>query len=335
MKTPSRIALTIDLSLQGKHTGDAMLRWSDNSNPLGYHPIPVVSVKGAGGPVLLLLGGTHGDEFEGPSAIMRVLHSVDPSSLQGQIIAFPALNMPAVAASSRVSPLDGANLNRAFPGARDGGPTAMIAHVLETEILPLCDAAIDLHSGGKASFFEPCVLPTLTDDPALAAKNMQLAHLFGLPLVWRLGGHNDNRSVNSAADRAGVPMIATELGGGGGVDPTITGQAEAGIWNILRHLGMIAGEVHHPPKPRVVEIRDPGASLYATSEGLFDRALSAGQDVTAGDFAGWFHHVTEPERPSVRLTIPQDGMILAHTNRGFVKRGEMLLLVVQDVDQAL
>jgi predicted deacylase len=312
-----------------------MLRWSDNSNPLGYHPIPVMSLKGGAGPVLLLVGGTHGDEFEGPAAIMRMLHAVDPSSLRGQIIAFPALNMPAFAASSRVSPLDGANLNRAFPGDRDGGPTAMIAHFLETEILPRCDAVLDLHSGGKASFFQPCALPTRTGDPALAAKNMELAHLFGLPLVWRLGEHNDNRSVNAAAERAGVPMIATELGGGGGVDPGITNQAEAGIWNILRHLGMVAGEVDHPPKPRVVEIRDPGASLYATSEGLFDRALSAGQNVKTGDFAGWFHHVTEPERPSMRLTIPQDGMVLAHSNRGLVTRGEMLLLVAQDVDQAL
>ena len=335
MNTPSRLSLTIDLSRSGRQFGDAMLRWSDNSNPLGYHPIPVVSLKGSDGPVLLLLGGTHGDEFEGPSAIMRVLQAIDPSNLRGQVIAFPALNMPAVSSSSRVSPLDGANLNRAFPGDRDGGPTAMIAHFLETEILPGCDAAIDLHSGGKASFFEPCALPTLTVDSGLAAQNMELAQLFGLPLVWRLGAHNDNRSVNAAAERTGVPMIATELGGGGGVDPTITDQAEAGIWNILRHLGMVNGEVHQPPKPRVVEIRDPGASLYARSEGLFDRTLSAGQDVKAGDFAGWFHHVTEPERPSVRLTIPQDGMILAHTNRGLVTRGEMLLLVVQDVDQGL
>jgi predicted deacylase len=335
MSPKSRISLTIDVSAPGRQVGDAMLRWSDNSNPLGYHPIPVVSVKGTDGPVLLLVGGTHGDEYEGPAAIMRVIHALDPSDLRGQIIAFPALNMPAVSASSRVSPLDGANLNRAFPGDRDGGPTAMIAQFLETEILPLCDAAIDLHSGGKASFFQPCALPTLTEDPVLATKNMELAHLFGLPLVWRLGAHNDNRSVNAAADRAGVPMIATELGGGGGVDPGITDQAEAGVWNILCHLGMVDGAVHHPPKPRVVEIRHPRASLYATSEGLFDRALSAGQDVTAGDFAGWFHHVTEPERPSVRLTVPQDGMILAHTNRGMVRRGEMLLLVVQDMDQAL
>ena len=335
-KTGNRIIMTIDLSQVGKQVGDAMLRWSDNSNPLGYHPIPVISIKGGDGPVLLLTGGTHGDEFEGPSAIMRVIQSVDPEALQGQIIAFPALNMPAVATSSRVSPLDGANLNRAFPGDYGGGPTAMIADFLETQILPLCDAAIDLHSGGKASFFEPCALPTQTADLALAAKNMELAHLFGLPLVWRLGAHNDSRSVNSAAERAGVPMIATELGGGGGVDPVITDQAEAGIMNILRHLGMIDGQVQHPTHaPKMVEIRDPRASLYAVAEGLFDRALSAGQDVKAGDFAGSFHHVTEPERGSIRLTVPQDGIILAHTNRGLVSRGEMLLLVVQDVDQAL
>lgn len=108
MKTSSRLSLTIDLARGGRQVGDAMLRWSDNSNPLGYHPIPVVSIKGADGPVLLLVGGTHGDEFEGPSAIMRVLHSVDIGNLCGQIIAFPGLNMPAFTASSRVSPLDGA-----------------------------------------------------------------------------------------------------------------------------------------------------------------------------------------------------------------------------------
>ncbi|MFA8384654.1 MAG: succinylglutamate desuccinylase/aspartoacylase family protein [Pelagibaca sp.] len=335
MSNASRISLTIDLSQPGRHVGDAMLRWSDNANPLGYHPIPVVSVKGTDGPVLLLTGGTHGDEFEGPSAIMRVVGALDAARLRGQVIAFPALNMPAFAASSRVSPLDGGNLNRAFPGDRDGGPTAMIAQFLESEILPRCDAAIDLHSGGKASFFQPCALPTNTADPALAARNMELAQVFGLPLIWRLGAHNDNRSVNAAAERAGVPMIATELGGGGGVDPAITDQAEAGILNVLRHLGMIDGNMTRAVAPRVVEIRDPAASLYATSEGLFDRALVAGQDVKAGDFAGWFHHVTEPERPSVRLNVPKDGIILAHTNRGLVKRGEMLLLVVQDVDQAL
>ena len=93
---------------------------------------------------------------------------------------------------------------------------------------------------------------------------------------------------------------------------------------------MLEGTLASPPPQRVVEIRDPRDALRAP-DGLYDRALSAGQDVTAGDDAGMFHHVTEPERPSRPLNVPHDGMMLAHANRGLVKRGEMLLLVVRDV----
>ncbi|NKB53130.1 MAG: hypothetical protein GKR97_13060 [Rhizobiaceae bacterium] len=149
----SRLVLDLDLKAPGKQIGDLMLRWSDNSNPLGYHPIPVISIRGGDGPVMLVTGATHGDEFEGPAAMMRLVQQLNPDELKGQVILIPALNAPALSASSRVSPLDGANLNRAFPGDPDGGPTAMIADFVETELLPLCDAAIDLHSGGKASFF--------------------------------------------------------------------------------------------------------------------------------------------------------------------------------------
>ncbi len=327
----SRISLTIDLDATGRNVGDAMLRWSDNSNPLGYHPIPVISLKGGEGPVIVIIGGTHGDEFEGPAAMMRLAGRLKPDQMQGQVILIPALNAPALVASSRTSPLDGQNLNRAFPGRADGGPTAMLAHFLETEILPGCDAVIDLHSGGKASFFQPSSLPMHSADPELAARNMELAQVFGLPLVWRLGANNDSRSVNSAADRAGVAMIACELGGGGGVDPAITDQTEAGLIRVLRHMRIIGGEIAALPPPRVVETAAHSDSLFASGDGLFDRKISAGQDVKAGDTAGWFHYIGEPERASVRLAFRQDGFVLAHTNRGLVRRGEMLALVTRDV----
>ncbi|MEM1429949.1 MAG: succinylglutamate desuccinylase/aspartoacylase family protein [Pseudomonadota bacterium] len=327
---PTALRITTDLNSPGRHFGDAMLRWSDNTNPLGYHPIPVVSLNGGTGPTLLLVGGTHGDEFEGPAAIMRLIQKLDPQDLSGRIIALPAFHAPALEASSRTSPLDGQNLNRAFPGDARGGPTAMLAQFLEADLLPLSDAAVDLHSGGKASVFTPCALPTATADQALAASNMDLARAFGLPTIWRLGAHNDARSVNAAAERAGVAMIAAELGGGGGCDPSITTAAEAGLYNILHHLGMIAGAPPTPPAQRVVEIADPLDSLYAPAAGLYDRGLEAGQEVQAGDAAGVFHYITEPERPSRPITIPQSGLVLAHANRGLVKRGELLALIVRD-----
>ena len=328
----SRLVMGVDLDAPGKQVGDLMLRWSDNSNPLGYHPIPVISLRGGDGPVVLITGGTHGDEFEGPSAMMRLAGQLNPADLTGQVIMIPALNAPAVQEAMRGSPLDGANINRAFPGCADGRPTAMIADYVETVLLPRCSGAIDLHSGGKASFFAPSALAAQSADPDLRDANLALARSFGLPLIWELGNNNDNRSLNSAADRAGVPMIATELGGGGGVDPAITDAAEAGLMRCLGHLGIL-GEIPEPVASRRVEIASGLHSVYAPGEGIFDRRVSAGQDVIKGELAGQFHFVGEPERASLDINFPSDGFVLAHTCRGYVKRGELLALVAQDVDE--
>ncbi len=70
---------------------------------------------------------------------------------------------------------------------------------------------------------------------------MLRAEAFGAPLIWVLGALNENRSLNSAAGRRGVPMIAAELGGGGTVSPGPLAVAERGVENVLRHLGVLAG----------------------------------------------------------------------------------------------
>ena len=167
----------------------------------------------------------------------------------------PALNAPALKSSARVSPLDDGNLNRSFPGDRDGGPTAAIAHMVEQVIMPACDAAIDFHSGGKASWFAPSALAARKPDGSLSPANMALARVFGAPLIWVLGAHNDDRSVNAAATRCGIPMIATELGGGGQVSRDVLSIGERGLDNVLRHLHMVDGKPQPAPVPRVVEIR--------------------------------------------------------------------------------
>ncbi|WP_336509509.1 succinylglutamate desuccinylase/aspartoacylase family protein [Ruegeria lacuscaerulensis] len=324
--------MTIDLDLPGRQAGDVMLKWSDNDVPLGYYPIPIVSLRGSDGPTVLILGGTHGDEFEGPAAILRLSERLDPTQVQGQLILMPALNAAALAASSRVTPLDGQNLNRAFPGDPDGGPTAMLAHFVESVLMPRVDAVIDLHSGGKASVFAPCALASRCANAFLTRANLNLAQAFGLPLIWILGEHNDNRSVNAAAVRAGVPMIAAELGGGGNVTPEIVDAAEAGLLHCLTHLGVLDGA---PPDTatRQVEITSPLASLYAPAAGLFDRKVSAGQDVRTGDLAGYLRFPDDPARPALNLTFPTGGLVLAHGNRGMVCRGDLLTLVAHDVSE--
>ena len=85
----------------------------------------------------------------------------------------------------------------------------------------------------------PCSLVYKSENDKLFQKNLALAKAFGITNIWVLGENNDNRSLNSAAGRAHIPMIATELGGGGGVNPKMTNMAELGIFNILNHLKTI------------------------------------------------------------------------------------------------
>lgn len=323
----TRISTDLDFDSPGKRIGDLRLKHSDNLTPLGYVPIPAGVIVGAPGPTVLLTGGVHGDEFEGPVALMKVLRRLEPEHVRGRLIILPALNAPAVRQASRVSPLDQGNLNRAFPGDADGGPTAVIAHFIEEVLLPQCTAAIDFHSGGTAAWFAPCVLAAPDPGGGLSEPNMALAEAFGAPFIWILGRLNDDRSLNAAAGRKGVPMIATELGGGGHVSPDMLALAERGIDNCLKHLGLLAGEPELTAPARRLEVRHPGQSLYAPHGGLFEPTFAPGDSVAKGDRAGFIHSLEEPERAATAMDFSADGVALLRCQRGLVERGELLALV--------
>ena len=207
--------------------------------------------------------------YERPAAILRLAHDIDLVGLRSRIIALPALNTPAFYAGTRVSPIDDRNLNRAFPGARLGNPTDMIAQF---------------------------------------RRNLALARVFGAPLLWVLGGGLEVGSVSGAASRRNVPMIATEHGGGGTVTPHALAVGNTGIRNVLIHLGMIEGEIPVLPARPAVEACEP-AALYAPTGGVFEPWFEPGETINAGQLAGRLHPLPDLERSPIELAFPEDGLV--------------------------
>ena len=82
----------------------------------------------------------------------------------------------------------------------------------------------------------------------------------------------------------------------------------------------------------MVELVSNNHSVISPGEGVFDRKVSAGDIIKKGQLAGQIHYTLEPRRRSENIFFNSNGIILAHTNRGYVKRGDMLLLVVQEID---
>jgi predicted deacylase len=84
---------------------------------------------------VLVSAGTHGDEYEGQIAALRLVAEIEPAQVSGRIIAIPVISTEASQAHSRFWP-SGANFNRSFPGRLDGPPDEVLAHFLTTVLFP-------------------------------------------------------------------------------------------------------------------------------------------------------------------------------------------------------
>ena len=130
----TQIHSTVDFARAGKQQGHLCVPYSYNLAAGRICYCPLRSISGGAGPTALVMAGNHGDEYPGQVAILRLMRELDrnPGLVRGRVILIPALNMPAAKAATRLSPLDGKNLNRSFPGKADGTPTEMIADYLTT-----------------------------------------------------------------------------------------------------------------------------------------------------------------------------------------------------------
>jgi predicted deacylase len=323
MVTSAEITCDIDLTAPGRQAGSFHVPHSSNENPFGFRG-PIGVLNGAPGPTLTLIGGVHGDEYQGPVVISRLFHALDPATLKGRILFLPALNPPAFDAAARCSPLDDGNMNRAFKTHRADQPTEAIAGWVEDSILPQSDAVVDFHSGGKASVFAPVSMINPDDTGA----NLALAAAFGLPLIWRMGEMNSSTSVNSAASRVGVPMMACELGGAGGSDVTTNRLAHDGAMGVLRHLGLIDGR---PAGTRVTiaTLPDRDHVLTAPRAGLFEPRIEPGETIAVGDLVGVVHDVADLSQPPSPITSPVAGIVVMRVWRGMVRFAERVAMVLK------
>ena len=125
--TASPIVPTVDLMADGVQHGFLRLPWSRDDSAWGNLMIPITVIRNGAGPTALLTGGSHGDEYEGPVALVELARTLDPAQVSGAVVIVPFLNYPAFRAGRRLSPVDGANMNRIFPGKADGTLTQKIA----------------------------------------------------------------------------------------------------------------------------------------------------------------------------------------------------------------
>jgi N2-acetyl-L-2,4-diaminobutanoate deacetylase len=329
LSEPFRITTRVDFEAEGKQFGSLDVPHSSNDSAWGALRVPIVVIKRGRGPTLLFTGGNHGDEYEGPIALLKLARGLAPEAIEGRLILLPALNLPAVLAGTRVSPIDQVNMNRAFPGDPRGTPTLMIADYVRRRILPMCDAVIDLHSGGKTLSFVPFCGMHHLDHPEQTAATRAALLAFGAPLSLVIREFDVVGMLDTAVEELGKPFLFTELGGGGTATAATVAIAERGIRNLLRHFGLIEGSAE-PAATRLMHSPDASWFVIADDRGIFEILVDLGGEVTAGQPIGQIHDVEWPRQAPAVCHAAQSGVLIGRHAPGLIKPGDCLAVIATD-----
>jgi predicted deacylase len=284
--------------------------------------LPCFEAHGRGdGPHLCLLAGIHGGEYSSIAAVVRFMNALDTTELSGRITAVPIVSMPSFRARSAfVMPQDGKNLNRCFPGSREGTFSDVLARYVFDELIAPSDFLLDLHGGDMVEALEPFAL---YDESPVEEQARGLAISFGLPYVVRSSPAEApiSGTTTAAAAAVGVAAVIAEVGGCGLLEEDAVQMHVDGIENGLRHLAMLPGEVR-PPR---TDMRSVGRFVWlrSTEEGWWEPDVRAGDEVRAGSSLGTvrnlFGDVVE------RVPAPEDGVVLFQTTSPAVAAEGLLL----------
>ncbi len=325
MSSDTQIHCEIDLDRDGRQGGFLRVPHSVHRSAYGWIPVPIVSIRNGDGPVVLLLGGNHGDEYEGQVALSRLAGSLKSDQVSGQVIILPMANYPAARAGTRTSPLDGGNLNRSFPGKPLGDPTAMIAHYIESALMPRADFLLDIHSGGSSmQYRKPTLLVATLDDPARQARLMKLVAALGFPRAVLYSESRGAGYSTSAARRQEALGMTAEMAGGGGVNRAAMLLLDAALPRYLAACGVFNGPDAETAATAATESFADCGYLYARSEGVFEPAEVPDDRVGPGDIAGWIHYPDVPFTEPAELRFEVSAKVLSMRMPARVERGDCL-----------
>lgn len=245
--------------------------------------IPVTLINGCqDGKNILITGGVHSCEYPGIQTSIELAKELKPEDINGCIMICHPLNKSGFEARRpAIVPEDGKNLNRVFPGDKDGTLADKIAYILENQFQKQADFYIDMHGGEMFEQLTPYVYYVGNATPEACKIARDAASVIDCKYMVRsmatTGAYN-------YAGLQGIPSILMERGCNGIWDEEVVNLYKKDVYNILIHLGVMKGvmtERQHNPED-LVDL------IYLNSEvaGCWYPSIGAGDAVKKGQKLG-------------------------------------------------
>jgi predicted deacylase len=250
--------------------------------------IPVSVVNGVRpGAVLALVAGTHGYEYTSIVALPRVLAQLDPKRMSGAVILVHMANPPGFFERRIYYNADGKNLNRMYPGKKDGSQTERMAFAITREVIDKATHLIDMHCGDGNESLRPYSYWTVSPSATVDEAARELNFAFGLDhiVVDRERPRDPAQSSYTAntATLRGKPAITVESGGMGMTDEESVAAQEKGALSVIAHLKIMDAPSIRVEKPVWIE---PSEVVRAPAAGVWRPVVDKRESVALGTLIG-------------------------------------------------
>ena len=274
---------------------------------------------------LSLVTGTHGDELEGQYLAYMIGSYLNEniSQLDGIVDIYPALNPMGIDSITRGVPMFDLDMNRVFPGAKDGTMIEVLCASIVDDIAG-SDVCVDIHSSNIFLKEIPQIRMSVPTAPTL----LPYAKMMNVDFVWI---HESATVLESTLahtlNTRGTKTLVVEMGVGMRITKEYCKQLFDGILNLMKELGMWSGETSAVREPIVSEGREVGF-VNSDAAGIFVPCADFGDIVEKGDHIG---DVVDPLSSKIveRIDAVCGGMIFTLREYPVVYGGSLLARILQ------
>lgn len=273
---------------------------------------------------LCIVTGIHGDELEGQyfAYLINSFLQENISLLDGTVDIYPALNPMGIDSITRGIPLFDLDMNRIFPGSKDGTMPEVLASAVIDD-LKGADVCIDVH----ASNIFLREIPQIRINVNSAEALVPLAKMMNVDFIWV---HESATVLESTLaytlNSVGTNTLVVEMGVGMRITKEYCVQLFDGVLNLLKNLGMWKGTVKPVREPIVSINRDVGF-VNSDAAGIFVPLKNFGDTVEKGGLIG---QVLDPltGKSAEDVTASCGGMIFTLREYPVVYGGSLLARII-------
>ena len=287
----------------------------------GEFSLPATIIRGEKpGKTALITAGIHAGEYVGIQSAVELGRDLKIEKMTGMVIIVKVVGREEF--ENRHGSLcrtTGENLNRVFPGKKDGTKYEKLAYAVVEELQKVADYYIDLHSGDDYEKLTPYVYYAGKAAPEVVKLSQQMADQVDVPYMVKSEVASGG-SYNYAA-ACGIPSVLLERGGMGDWESEEVRSMKRDVRSILRFLGIYDGHrsmrKYYPLNVTQVQYQS------ASYSGLWYPQKKAGDLFTEGEVLGY---IKDYEDNILETCISYgDGVILYQTGSlQVIKDGPMV-----------